>query len=409
MNIQQKVRRACAIATTVTVATSLAACNVEVLQSKNDFTRAQIEAAAALPSVARGATKAGVSGLYAMWTVASMLTPAEAVAPGIGALLEVQTLGFANTLNARNRAVGNRTYESLNLAETVLAQLDAASFSTVSVADLKGKALLRGNMLFVQGILYGNLARYYTTVVEHGTNASLTPDAARAKGIALLERARTAFRDFSAQPATPAVPYTTTGLIVIGDDKLINSVVGMLQFDAGNTTAASTLLDGGYIATDAARQATFRQDPNVDFIGHDMWTNFSSGALRYSPDLLTNRLPGDTLRVAGTAAATNPRNWFANNNFEYYWPVSANVPFVSWQEVAMMRAQITSDATTRTQLVTAVLGSYGVSAADVARVTGDAAFTNARIARYVYLGKGRAPISGTTGFKRWETPDELKR
>jgi hypothetical protein len=397
-----------ALATLMGTAT-LSGCTIDVLQSRNDFTEAQVEAAAALPSVARGATKAGVSGIYAMWTVVSMVTPAEAVAPGIGALLEVQTQGFANQLNARNRAAGNRSYEALNLAETVLAQVEAIPLSTNAVADQKGKALLRGNMWFVQGMIYGNLARYYTRVVEHGTKASLTPEQARAKSIALLERARGAFRDLNAQPATPAVPFTTTGLITTGDDKLINSVVGMFQFDAGNTAAAAPLLDGGYVAADAARQATFRQDPNGDFIGHDMWTDFSSGGLRYSPDFIALRLPGDSLRVAGTTAATNPRNWFANNNFEYFWPVVANVPFISWQEVAMMRAQLTTDATARAALVTSVLSSLGMSAADVARVVGDAAFTNARIARYVYLGKGRAPISGTAGFRRWEVPDELTR
>ena len=387
----------------------LMGCNIEVLQSKNDFTEAQIEAAAALPSVARGATKAGVSGIYAMWTVAAMLTPAEATAPGLGALLEVQTQGFANRLNARNRAVGNRAYESLNLAQTVLDQLDQVTLSANTVADQKGKALLRGNMLFVQGMVYGNLARYYATIVEAGTRASLTPDQVRAKGIALLEQARTNFLALSAQPPTPAVPFNTAGLITTGDDKLINSAIGMLHFDAGNASAAGPLLNAGYVAADVARQATFRQDPNGDFIGHDMWTDFSSGALRYSADLISQRLPGDSLRVAGTAAATNPRNWFANNNFEYFWPVVANVPFVSWQEVAMMRAQLTSDAAARTTLVSAVLTSFGMSAADVARVVGDPAFTDARISRYASLGKGRSPISRNAAFRRWETPDELQR
>jgi len=376
--------RSRSIATLLIGASVLAACNIEVLQSKNDFIEAQIDAAAALPSVARGATKVSVSGLYAMWTLAGVLTPAEAASPGLGALLEVQTTGFANRLNARNRAVGSRSYEALNLSQSVLDQLDNVSLSTNSVADVKGKALLRGNMLFVQGMLYGNLARYYSTVVEAGTRAQLSPEQSRTKAIALLERARTSFRDFNAQPATPAVPFITTGLIVIGDDKLINSVVGMLQFDAGNVAAAGALLDGGYVAADAARQATFRQDPNGDFSGHDMWTDFS-------------------------AAATNPRNWFANNNFEYFWPVVANVPFVSWQEVAMMRAQITADAAVRSQLVSSVLTSFGISATDVARIVADPAFTNARIARYVYLGKGRAPISGVATFRRWETPDELTR
>jgi len=401
--------RSRSIATLLIGASVLAACNIEVLQSKNDFIEAQIDAAAALPSVARGATKVSVSGLYAMWTLAGVLTPAEAASPGLGALLEVQTTGFANRLNARNRAVGSRSYEALNLSQSVLDQLDNVSLSTNSVADVKGKALLRGNMLFVQGMLYGNLARYYSTVVEAGTRAQLSPEQSRTKAIALLERARTSFRDFNAQPATPAVPFITTGLIVIGDDKLINSVVGMLQFDAGNVAAAGALLDGGYVAADAARQATFRQDPNGDFSGHDMWTDFSSGGLRYSADLIAQRLPGDSLRVAGTAAATNPRNWFANNNFEYFWPVVANVPFVSWQEVAMMRAQITADAAVRSQLVSSVLTSFGISATDVARIVADPAFTNARIARYVYLGKGRAPISGVATFRRWETPDELTR
>ena len=406
---KQTVRFAQTIMTALAGVALFSACNVEVLQSRNDFTQDQIAASAALPSVARGATKAGVSGIYAMWTLASMIAPAEAIAPGIGALLEVQTLQFANQLNGRNRAAGNRGYEALNLAETVLTRLDAATFSSNSVADMKGKALLRGNLLFIQGMIYGNLARYYARVVEHGTKASLTPDQARAKGIVLLERARAAFRDFAAQPATTAVPYATAGLILVGDDKLINSAVGMLQFDAGNVSAASVLLDAGYMASDAARQATFRQDPNGDFIGHDMWTDFSSGGLRYSPDLINSRLPGDTLRVVGTTAATNPRNWFANNNFEYFWPVVANVPFVSWQEVAMMRAQITTDAAVRAQLVTSVLASFGISVADAARIVGDPAFTNARIARYVYLGKGRAPISGNASLRRWEVPDELTR
>jgi len=389
--------------------TVLVGCQIDVLQSENDFTEAQIVAAAALPSVARGATKAGVAGIYAMWTVSAMLPPAEASAPGLGALLEVQTQGFANRLNARNRAVGNRAYESLNLAQTVLNQLDRVSLSTNQVASNKGKALLRGNMFFVQGMVYGNLARYYATIVEAGTGASLTPDQARAKGIALLELARTNFLALSAQPATPAVPFTTSGLITTGDDKLINSAIGMLHFDAGNLSAAGPFLNAGYVATDVARQATFRQDPNGDFIGHDMWTDFSSGALRYSADLIAQRLPGDSLRVAGTTAATNPRNWFTNNNFEYFWPVVANVPFVSWQEVAMMRAQLTSDAAARTTLVSAVLTSFGMSAADVARVVGDPAFTDARISRYASLGKGRSPISRNAAFRRWETPDELQR
>lgn len=409
MTTPPNVLRAPMILATVFGAALLSACTVDVLQSKNDFTETQIAAAAALPSVARGATKAGVSGIYAMWTVVSLVPPADAVAPGIGALLEVQTQGFANSLNARNRAVGNRSYEALNLAETALRQVDSATFGTNAIANAKGRALLRAHLLFVQGMIYGNLSRYYITIIEHGTKAPLTPAQARAKAIALLELSRTAYRDFNAQPATPAVPFSTNGLITTGDDKLLNSVIGMLQFDAGNAAAAGPLLDGGYVAADVARQATFRQDPNGDFIGHDMWTDFSSGALRYSPDLIANRLPGDSLRVAGTTAATNPRNWFSNNNFEYYWPVVANVPFVSWQEVAMMRAHLTTDPAVRLQLVSAVLTSFGMSAADVTRIVGDPAFTNARISRYVYVGKGRAPISGGTSFRRWEVPDELTR
>ena len=389
--------------------TVLVGCQIDVLQSENDFTEAQIEAAAALPSVARGATKTGVAGIYAMWTVSAMLPPAEATAPGLGALLEVQTQGFANRLNARNRAVGNRAYESLNLAQTVLDRLDQVSLSTNQVASDKGKALLRGNMFFIQGMVYGNLARYYTTIVEAGTRASLTPDQARAKAIGLLELARTNFLALSAQPATPAVPFAVSGLITTGDDKLINSAIGMLHFDAGNLSAAGAFLASGYVATDVARQATFRQDPNGDFIGHDMWTDFSGGALRYSADLITQRMPGDSLRVAGTATALNPRNWFANNNFEYFWPVVANVPFVSWQEVAMMRAQLATDAAVRASLISAVLTSFNMSAADVARVVGDPAFSDARISRYVYLGKGRSSISRNASFRRWETPDELQR
>jgi len=63
----------------------------------------------------------------------------------------------------------------------------------------------------------------------------------------------------------------------------------------------------------------------------------------------------------------------------------------------------------RTTLVSAVLTSFGMSAADVARVVGDPAFTDARISRYVSLGKGRSPISRNASFRRWETPDELQR
>jgi hypothetical protein len=329
--------------------------------------------------------------------------------------------GLVAADNSQNRTMAERVYTAFSLANIVEQGVAANRFSPNDASDARVKALMLANVRFMQAVLYTDLAKFFETIVEPRTNARLTPDQAKQRSIELLQQAGQQWQTFfnSTAPIPSSVPVTgfvgvrpgTGGAVTLDSAavrKFIPSYIAMLHFDTGARPQALPLLANGYVAADQGRELGYQ---TIDALtGSGVYPTarnyFAFGSLNsFSPSLVANRIPADTLRRA-------PSNWFVSGvatAANYFYPPAARYPLISWQEVALMQAQL--GAADSVAAKRAVLQSWNIPAPVAMSLSADPTMTLERVARYEYVGRGRRWAVGNpqTGqpWRRWPLSDNL--
>lgn len=404
----------------------LGSCDLAILQDPKAFTEDKAQDATGAYLSVAGAIRGIFDAHQKMAWAAGMVGNEEIESVQDNAItlygLRIERENTVAKDNTLNRSIAAGAYQGLALTANARAAVNKASLSA------KGKALLLANINLLEGMAYGDMAKFYAQVIEYGTGSPLTPDAAKTKAIAALNEAINQYKA-AAAIAEPA-PERLTGLYidpVIGQ-KLCNSYIGMLHFDTNSKAQAAAFLSNGYVAADGGREIGIVNINTLTGIGlYPEWRNGVEFQLNgYSQKFIDGRITDDTLRRA-------PARWFLRGKgidqaanrvaMNYFYPQSplsattpvggatlAAFPLITWQEVALMLADpAVSPSVTAAQreaTIVAVLTSWRISPARAAILAKDPSMTLDRVARYEYVGRGRR-WSAVGTYPKWEVANEF--
>lgn len=397
----------------------LASCDLRVLNDEAAITQDAVNTANGTVLAAAGMLKNGFAAHQEIgWT--SALIGEQELSPNRQNQTFVFAVRIANESivaadNSQNATVVRGIYTALSLADVVEKGVASNTFSTNAAADAKAKALLTANVLFMRGLLYGDLAKFYVNTLEAKTGATLAPDAAKQRAIDLLTQAQQKWQEYYSNTAT--APISVAGLVgvragatagtFVPDSaavrKFVNSYIAVLHFDMGTKPQATPYLANGYVAADQGLEVSYPvQNALTGAAIYPTVRNYVAfgGLNSYSASFIANRIPADTSRRA-------PSAWYlaaTANNIDYFYPGTGRYPLVSWQEVALMRAQL--GAQDSIQVKAAVLQSWRIAAALATTLASDASITLDRISRYEYAGRGRR-WSAVGSYQRWPLANEL--
>jgi hypothetical protein len=342
---------------------------------------------------------------------------------------EIQTLTasgsflFANQLESEGKLAANNTQNRtiVSAAYTALSLADNASKGAQLITSTAGKALYAANIALIQGIIYGDLSKYFVQVPEYGTGTNLSPVQARDKAIAQLQ---TAITQFGAIPAgTTDYGAKTTGMFTDAAVaiKFCNSYIGMLLYDSGAKVQAKDFLQKGYVKADAGRELAYKNQNTLTGDGiYPAQRNYIEFSVnRYSDKFVNNRIVADTLRRV-------PARWFVSATtvaalrsvMSYFYPqgpvspnpagsgVLAFYPMITWQEVTLMLGDPVVGGVLTPDALSEVLLSWRIPAATVANLVKDPTVTLDRVARYEYPGRGRR-WSAVGTYTKWDLANEF--
>ncbi|MCS6807429.1 MAG: hypothetical protein RML40_01700 [Bacteroidota bacterium] len=323
--------------------------------------------------------------------------------------------------NSQNSTIVTAVYSAFALCDVVEQGIERNTFSSNSGQDAKAKALMSANMLMIRGLLYSDLAKFYSEIREPKTNAKLTPDQAKTRAIELLLQARAKWAEYYANPSPLPSGFSPAGMFGVRAGaggtflpdsaavrKFVNSFIGMIHFDQGTRQQAAPFLAAGYLPSDAGQELTYQTIDALTGPGiyprvrnYYAFQNLNS----YSASFIANRIPADTNRRA-------PSNWFspvAVSPANYFFPPAARYPLITAQEVALMQAEL--GIRPRAEVIAQVLQSWRIPAAVATTLANDPAITLERVARYEYVGRGRRWSVGnpSTGqpWPRWQPSLEM--
>lgn len=411
-----------AIHTLLMLATAwgLGGCKLDVLEDPKAFTQDKAQDAAGAYLSAVGAIKAGFDAHQRIAWAAGMVGNEEIESvldntiTQYGLRLERENILAKD--NTFNRSIVSVAYQSLALADNARQAVNKNAFSP------KGKALLLANINLIEGLVYGDMAKFYAKVIEFGTGAELDPAAAKAKAIAALQEGLNQYK--AAAGIADAATERLTGLVVdpVIGQKFLNSYIGMIYFDTGEKTKAGSFLEQGYVAADGGKEVGIVNINTLTGIGvYPEWRNGVEFQLNgYSQKFIDGRIPADTLRRA-------PARWFVRGNnipvatnrvvMNYFFPQSplsattpaggatlAAFPLITWQEVALMRADPAVNALKAADVIESVLTSWRIPAATARALA--PTLTLDRVARYEYMGRGRR-WSAVGSYPKWEVANEF--
>jgi hypothetical protein len=415
------------IAATTLVFMGLASCDLRVLNDEVAISSERAGTANGTILAVSGMLKAGFSAHQEIGWAASLVGEQELSPnrqnPSFVFAVRISNEGLLAPDNTENSTIAAGVYNTFALAEVVEKGLAANTFSTNAGQDAKAKSLMTANLLFMRGLLYSDLAKFYAEIVEPKTNARLTPDQAKTRAIELLQQAQAKWAEYYSNTSPLPTGFSPAGMVGVRAGaapgtftqdstavrKFVNSFIGVIHFDMGTRAQAAPFLAAGYDATDAGREVSYLTIDALTGTGiyptarnYFAFNNLNG----YSQSLIQNRIPADTLRRA-------PSNWFAPaavSPANYFYPPAVRYPLVSWQEVALMQAELGSRPAP--EVIAAVLTSWRIPAAVAATLSTDATITLQRVARYEYVGRGRRwsvgnPAMNGQAWTRWQTPLEL--
>ena len=410
----------------VIIATFLGSCTLEVLENPKSVTpdKAQDEPTDVLLSAA-GALKNAMDAHQKNAWVAGLVGNEE--------IQTVKDAGFSqfairiekeNTLkgdNTQNRTNCNRVYLALALAENARKGLAKVTFAG---NDAKTKALFNANILMVEGMMYGNMAKFYATVPELGTDKRLSNAEGKDRAIKALQDAIVQFKAFAA--STDTLTFKTPGLYSTTDIalKFCNSFIGMLYFDTGEKAKATPFLEAGYTWADAGKELTFKVQNALT--GDGIYPEWRSGIEfelnGYAQKFIDARIADDTLRRLPTRWFTAaPAIAVATNRLvmSYFYPqapaganpatgttTAAGYPVISAAEVALMLADPAVGKANAAATISLVLQSWKITKARADVLSTDATITLDRVARFEYAGRGRRWAAVGT-YPKWDLANEF--
>jgi hypothetical protein len=318
--------------------------------------------------------------------------------------------------NSQNRTIANLAYTSLSLASNARKGIDK------SVANPNAKAILLANVNMIEGIVYGDLSKYYVSVPEAVTGNPQTPQQAKDKAIAALTEAIKQFDSFD--PAGVDLGVSIKGLFIdkVQAIKFCNSFIGMLHFDTGAKNQAGAFLSKGYVKADIGKELGYKVINTLTGDGiYPSQRNYVEFFVnKYSDKFLAGRILSDTLR-------RTPSNWYSNTYsantaglrvaFNYFFPQGAGAsinpvgsptvtqyPVITWAEVALMQADAAVNQAVAKDVITDVLVTWRIPAATATKIAGDLSLE--QVARYEYMGRGRRWAAVGT-YPKWDLAAEF--
>ncbi|MCU0426325.1 MAG: hypothetical protein MUF71_11940 [Candidatus Kapabacteria bacterium] len=405
----------------------LSACDMRVLNDEVAISSERAGTANGTILAVAGMLKAGFAAHQEIGWAASLVGEQELSPnrqnPSFVFAVRISNEGTLAPDNTENSTIAAGVYNTFALTNVVEQGLTANRFSTNDGQDAKAKSLMRANMLLIRGLLYSDLAKFYAEIVEPKTNARLTPDAAKTRAIDFLQQARTTFAEYYANASPLPTGFSPAGMLGVRAGaapgtftqdstairKFVNSFIGMIHFDQGTRSQAAPFLAAGYDATDAGRELSYNTIDALTGAGiYPTARNYFAfqNLNGYSANFVQNRISADTLRRA-------PSNWFAAtaaSPANYFYPPAVRYPLISWQEVALMQAEL--GVRPAPEVISAVLQSWRIPAAVATTLSTDATITLQRVARYEYIGRGRRwsvgnPAMNGQAWTRWANALEL--
>ncbi len=398
----------------------LNSCELDVLQDPKAFTQEKAQDANGAYLSTSGAIRFGFDAHQKMAWTAGMIGNEEIESVLDNAITQYGLrLEKENVLakdNTQNRSIVSAAYQALALADNARQAIAKVTLSA------KGKALMLANINMMEGVIYGDMSKFYAKVIEYGTGTELDPAAGKAKAITALQEAITQFK--AAAAITDAPTERVAGLFIdpIIAQKFLNSYIGMLHFDTGAKAQAGAFLDLGYVAADAGKEIGIVNINALTGVGlYPEWRSGIEFQLNgYSQKFIDGRITSDTLRRAPARWFTPGKNIALATNrvvMNYFYPQSpltattpaggatlASFPLITWQEVALMQADPAINKLKAADVMESVLVSWRISAANAKALA--ATLTLDRVSRYEYVGRGRR-WSAVGTYAKWEVANEF--
>ena len=402
----------------------LSNCKLAILDDPNGITQDKVALDPNGPLyLVAGATKSAFEGHNQMCWAAGLIGNEEisSIAANISqtpVLIESQNKVPADL--GQNTTQASLVYTALALTSSATKAVNANSFNAAA------KALFLGNINLIEGISYGDWAKFYETGYEFGVGKSMTSEQTRDLAIAKLQEAIkqfTAYNGGDLGGANATGLYNNTTLAV----KLCNSLIGMLYFDTGAKAKASEFLLKGYVKADIGTELGYKNSNALTSSSDAIFSAVVSGAAfqfnQYSTTFKSDRIAADTFRRF-------PSNWFVNqasqtdnqSKLNYFYPAApgtgtipatgriAYYPIITASEVALMLADVgvTPSVTTaqKQQTISDVLTSWKIPAVTVTLLLADPTVTLERVAKYEYAGRGRR-WSAVAKYAKWPLANEF--
>jgi hypothetical protein len=401
-------------------------CDLGVIDDPNGITQDKVADGKGPLYLLAGALKAGFEGHNQICWSAGLVGNEElaSIAANISQTpIQIEGQGKVPADLGQNTNQANLVYSSLALADNARKAVEKSTYNAAT------KALFLANINMIEGIMYGNWAKFYEKGYEFGVGKELTADQTRDLAIAKLQEASKQFSTFA--NATDLGGVAATGLFNNTDlgVKFCNSFIGMLYFDTGAKAKAADFLVKGFTRADAGKEFGYKNSNALTSGADAIYSAVASGAQfnlnQYSTAFKNDRILQDTFRRF-------PSNWAAAqisiadnaNKLSYFYPAAtgtalptipatsrlAYYPIITANEVALMLADVavtpSVSAAQKQQVISDVLTSWKIPVAVVATLAADATITLERVARYEYAGRGRR-WSAVGKYAKWPVANEF--
>jgi hypothetical protein len=405
---------------------SLSSCNLEVLENPKAVTpdKAQDEATDVLLSTAGALKNAMDAHQKLAWTAGLVGNEEIQTVKDAGFSQYARNIESQKTLkgdNSQNRTNCNRVYLALALADNARKGLSKVTFGG---NEPKTQALFNANISMVEGMMYGEMSKFYAAVPELGTDKRQTNTEGRDRAIKSLQDAIAQFKIYAANADT--LVFKAPGLYNNADIavKFCNSFIGMLYFDTGDKAKAAAFLELGYGWADAGKELTFKIQNSLT--GDGIYPEWRSGIEfelnGYSQQFIDARILDDTSRRL-------PVKWFtpapaiavATNRLvmSYFYPqaaasanpatgttTAAGYPVISAAEVALMLADPAVGKANAATTISLVLQSWKIAKARADVLSTDPTITLTRVSQFEYAGRGRR-WSAVGTYAKWDLANEF--
>jgi hypothetical protein len=401
-------------------------CDLNVIDDPNGITPEKVGDGKGPLFLLAGALKSGFEGHNQICWSAGLVGNEElaSISANISQTpIQIETQGKVPADLGQNTNQASLVYSSLALSTNARKAIEASSYNPAT------KALFLANANLIEGMMYGDWAKFYEKCYEFGVGKELTPDQARDLAISKLQEAIKQFAAYN--NATDLGGVVATGLFTNSElgTKFCNSFIGMLYFDTGAKSKAAEFLQKGYVKADLGKELGYKNSNALTSGADAIYSAVVSGTQfqlnQHSVSLRADRILSDTFRRF-PATWGNPQISLADNitKMNYFYPAAPGTalptipatsrlpfyPIITANEVALMLvdAGVVPAVTfaQRQQTISDVLTSWKMPAAVVTTLSTDPSITLERVARYEYVGRGRR-WAAAAKYAKWPVANEF--